>query len=92
MPKEHYFCLPLIGSTASAEQQQSTIIQQAIGSADTISKSDEIVEDASDNAEEDLMYNDEIFEEEETTYSTEIDTDTSEKPFEEQQLVSTEVW
>ena len=91
MPKEHYFCLPLIGFTASAEQQQSTIIQQAIGSTDTISKTDEIIEDDSDNAEEDLMYNDEIFEEEETTYSTEIDTDTSEKPIKEQQPDSTEV-
>ena len=50
-----------------------------------------MIEKDSDNAEEDLMYNDEIFDEEETTYSTEIDTDTSEKPFEEQQLVSTEV-
>ena len=38
------------------------------------------------------MYNDEIFDEEETTYSTEIDTYTSEKPIEEQQLDSTEVW
>jgi len=78
------------GFTSPAEEEQSTIIQQAIGSADTISKSDEIVEDASDNAEEDLMYNDEIFEEEETTDSTEIDTNTSEKPFEEHQLDSTE--
>ena len=91
MPKEHYFCLPLIGFNASAEEEQSTIIQQAIGSADTISKSDEIVEDASDNAEEDLMYNDEIFDEEESTDRTEIDTYTSERPFEEQQLDSTEV-
>jgi len=78
------------GFTSPAEEEQSTIIQQAIGSADTISKSDEIVEDASDNAEEDLMYNDEIFEEEESTDRTEIDTYTSERPFEEQQLDSTE--
>ena len=92
MPKEHYFCLPLIGFTASAEQQQSTIIQQAIGSTDTISKTDEIIEDDSDNAEEDLMYNDEIFDEEESTDRTEIDTYTSERPFEEQRLDSTEVW
>ena len=91
MPKEHYFCLPLIGFTASAEQQQSTIIQQAIGSTDTISKNDEIIEDNSDNAEEDLMYNDEIFDEEESTDRTEIDTYTSERPFEEQRLDSTEV-
>ena len=91
MPKEHYFCLPLIGFTASAEEEQSTIIQQAIGSTDTISKNDVIIEDDSDNAEEDLMYNDEIFDEEESTDRTEIDTYTSERPFEEQQLDSTEV-
>jgi len=72
------------GFTASAEEEPSTIIEQAIGSTDTISKNDEIIEG------EDLMYNDEIFEEEETTYSTEIDTNTSEKPFEEHQLDSTE--
>ena len=92
LPREHYFCLPLIGFTSPAEKEQTTIIQQAIGSTDTISKKDEIIEDDSDNAEEDLMYNDEIFEEEETTYSTEIDTNTSEKPFEEHQLDSTQVW
>merc|ERR1712007_354423 len=67
------------GFNTSAEEQQSTNIQQAIGSTDTISKNDKMIEDDSDNAEEDLMYNDEIFDEEETTYSTEIDTDTSEK-------------
>ena len=51
-----------------------------------------MIEDDSDNAEEDLMYNDEIFDEEESTDRTEIDTYTSERPFEEQQLDSTEVW
>ena len=91
MPKEHYFCLPLIGFTSPAGEEQSTIIQQTIGSTDTISKNYKMIEDDSDNAEEDLMYNDEIFDEEETTYSTEIDTDTSEKPIKEQQPDSTEV-
>ena len=92
LPREHYFCLPLIGFTSPAEEEQSTIIQEAIGSTDTISKNDERIEDDSDNAEEDLMYNDEIFDEEESTDRTEIDTYTSERPFEEQRLDSTEVW
>jgi len=78
------------GFNASAEEEQSTIIEQAIGSTDAISNNDKIIENNSDNAEEDLMYNDEIFDEEETTYSTEIDTNTSERPFEEQQPDSTE--
>lgn len=46
------------GFTSPGEEKQSTIIQQAIGSTDTISKNDEIIEDDSDNAEEDLMYSD----------------------------------
>jgi len=78
------------GFTSPAEEEQSTIIQQTIGSTDTISKNYKMIEDDSDNAEEDLMYNDEIFDEEESTDRTEIDTYTSERPFEEQQLDSTE--
>lgn len=78
------------GFTSPAGEEQSTIIQQTIGSTDTISKNYKMIEDDSDNAEEDLMYNDEIFDEEESTDRTEIDTYTSERPFEEQRLDSTE--